>query len=222
MTYTYEYPHPAVTTDIVILTVLDGALKVLLIKRGMEPFKGKWALPGGFAKIDESLDTCAARELEEEAGIKGVYLEQLYTFGGINRDPRERVISVAYYALIPGKNVTLEAGTDADEAEWFAVDDVPELSFDHAEVLGMACKRLAAKMDYSTVGFKLMPDEFTLSYLQDVYEKATDKPRDKRNFRKWVFSLNVIEATGKKYSSGPHRPAMLYRVINPEDVKNIR
>jgi len=222
MTYTYEYPHPAVTTDVVILTVLDGALKVLLIKRGMEPFKGKWALPGGFVKIDESLDTCAARELEEEAGIKGVYLEQLYTFGSLNRDPRERVISVAYYALIPGKNVKLEAGTDADEAEWFAVDDLPSLSFDHSDILNMARKRLAAKMDYSTVGFKLMPDEFTLSYLQDVYEKATDKPRDKRNFRKWVFSLDVIEATGKKYSSGPHRPAMLYRVINPKDVKNIR
>lgn len=172
--------------------------------------------------MDETLDECAARELEEEAGIKDVYLEQLYTFSGVNRDPRERVISAAYYALIPGKDVTLEAGTDAVEAEWFAVDDLPKLSFDHAEILEKAQKRLAAKMDYSTVGLKLMPEEFTLSYLQDVYEKATDKPRDKRNFRKWVFSLNVIEATGKKYSSGPHRPAMLYRVIDREEVKNIR
>ena len=222
MTYTYEYPHPAVTTDIVILTVLDGSLKVLLIKRGMEPFKGQWALPGGFVKIDESVNDCAARELEEEAGISGVYLEQLYTFGSVKRDPRERVISVAYFALIPGENVELKAGTDATEAQWFDVHDLPKLSFDHSEILGVAQQRLAAKMDYSTVGLKLMPEEFTLSHLQDVYEKATDKPRDKRNFRKWIFSLNVIEATGKKFSSGPHRPAMLYRVINPEEVRNIR
>lgn len=222
MAYTYEYPHPAVTTDIVILTVLDGKLKVLLIKRGMEPFKGKWALPGGFVKMDESIDTCAIRELSEEAGISDVYLEQLYTFGRVDRDPRERVISVAYYALIPGDDVELKAGTDADEAAWFAADDLPELSFDHVEILGLAKTRLAAKMDYSTVGLKLMPEEFTLSYLQDVYEKATNKPRDKRNFRKWIFSLDVIESTGKKFSNGPHRPAMLYRVINPEEVKNIR
>ncbi len=222
MAYTYEYPHPAVTTDIVILTVLDGALKVLLIKRGMEPFKGQWALPGGFLKMDESIDTCAMRELEEEAGISDVYLEQLYTFGSVDRDPRERVISVAYYALIPGENVELKAGTDAVEAKWFAVKDLPELSFDHLNIIDIAKSRLAAKMDYSTIGLKLMPEEFTLSYLQDVYEKATDKPRDKRNFRKWIFSLDVIEATGKKYSNGPHRPAMLYRVINPEEVKNIR
>lgn len=222
MAYTYEYPHPAVTTDIVILTVMDGALKVLLIKRGMEPFKGKWALPGGFVKIDESIDTCAVRELSEEAGITGVYLEQLYTFGSVDRDPRERVISVAYYALIPGENVELRAGTDADDAAWFSVADLPKLSFDHSEILNLARARLAAKMDYSTIGLKLMPEEFTLSHLQDVYEKATDKPRDKRNFRKWIFSLDVIEPTGKKFSSGPHRPAMLYRVIKPEEVKNIR
>ena len=222
MTYTYEYPHPAVTTDIVILTVLDGVLKVLLIKRGMDPFKGQWALPGGFVKIDESVDDCAVRELQEEAGISGVYLEQLYTFGNVNRDPRERVISVTYYALIPGDDVELKAGTDATEAQWFDVSDLPSLSFDHGEILGVARERLAAKMDYSTVGLKLMPEEFTLSYLQDVYEKATGKPRDKRNFRKWIFSLDVIEATGKKFSKGPHRPAMLYRVINPEEVRNIR
>lgn len=222
MAYTYEYPHPAVTTDIVIFTVQEGALKVLLIKRGMEPFKGKWALPGGFIKIDESLEEGALRELSEEAGISGVYLEQLYSFGKVDRDPRERVISVAYYALIPADSVELKAGTDADDAAWFSVADLPSLSFDHAEILTFARERLAAKMDYSTVGLKLMPKEFTLSHLQDVYEKATDKPRDKRNFRKWIFSLNVIEATGKKYASGPHRPAMLYRVIAPEKVENIR
>lgn len=222
MTFTYEYPHPAVTTDIVIFTVTDGALKVLLIKRGTDPFKGKWALPGGFIKMEESLDQCAQRELAEETGLTGIYLEQLRSFGAVDRDPRERVISVAYYALIPCDNVVLEAGTDADEAEWFAVDALPPLSFDHSDILSHAQARLAAKMDYSTIGFKLMPKEFTLSHLQDVYEKATNKPRDKRNFRKWVFSLDVIEATGKKFAKGPHRPAMLYRVIDPDKVENIR
>lgn len=172
--------------------------------------------------MDESLDACAIRELSEEAGIRDVYLEQLYTFGKVDRDPRERVISVAYYALIPGENIKLQAGTDAEDAAWFEVSELPEISFDHKEILDFARARLAAKMDYSTVGLKLMPEEFTLSHLQDVYEKATDKPRDKRNFRKWIFSLDVIEATGKKFSKGPHRPAMLYRVIDPAKVENIR
>lgn len=222
MTFTYEYPHPAVTTDIVIFTVRDKSLQVLLIKRGLDPFKGKWALPGGFLKMDESLDTCASRELAEEAGLEDVYLEQLYTFGTVDRDPRERVVSVSYFALIPSDNVTLNAGTDAEDAAWFKVDELPELSFDHDKIIQMARSRLAAKMDYSTVGLKLMPKEFTLSHLQEVYEQATDKPRDKRNFRKWIFSLDVIEQTGKKYAKGPHRPAMLYRVIDPNKVENIR
>lgn len=222
MTFTYEYPHPAVTTDIVIFTVRDKSLQVLLIKRGMDPFKGKWALPGGFMKMDESLDMCASRELVEETGLSDVYLEQLYSFGAIDRDPRERVVSVAYFALIPSDGVTLAAGTDADDAAWFPINEIPELSFDHAEILQVARKRLAAKMDYSTVGLKLMPTEFTLSHLQEVYEQATDKLRDKRNFRKWIFSLDVIEATGKKFAKGPHRPAMLYRVIDPDKVENIR
>lgn len=222
MTFTYEYPHPAVTTDIVIFTVRDKSLQVLLIKRGLDPFKGKWALPGGFLKMDESLDTCASRELAEEAGLEDVYLEQLYTFGTVDRDPRERVVSVSYFALIPSDNVTLNAGTDAEDAAWFKVDELPELSFDHDKIIQMARSRLAAKMDYSTVGLKLMPKEFTLSHLQEVYEQATDKPRDKRNFRKWIFSLDVIEQTGKKYAKGPHRPAMLYRVIDPDKVENIR
>lgn len=222
MTFTYEYPHPAVTTDIVIFTVRDKSLQVLLIKRALDPFKGKWALPGGFLKMDESLDTCASRELAEEAGLEDVYLEQLYTFGTVDRDPRERVVSVSYFALIPSDNVTLNAGTDAEDAAWFKVDELPELSFDHDKIIQMACSRLAAKMDYSTVGLKLMPKEFTLSHLQEVYEQATDKPRDKRNFRKWIFSLDVIEQTGKKYAKGPHRPAMLYRVIDPNKVENIR
>lgn len=222
MTYTYEYPHPAVTTDIVIFTVRDAKLHVLLIKRGMEPFKGSWALPGGFVRMEESLEDCAKRELKEETGLQDVYLEQLYTFGTPDRDPRERVISVSYYTLTPSENLELKAGTDASEAQWFVIDDLPALAFDHASILDTARKRLAAKMEYSTIGLQFMPEEFTLSQLQTVYEQAIGKELDKRNFRKWILSLNLIEETGKKFSRGAHRPAMLYRIIDPSSVKIIR
>ena len=222
MTYTYEYPHPAVTTDIVIFTVRDAKLNLLLIKRGMDPFKGSWALPGGFVRMEESLDECAKRELEEETGLSGVYLEQLYTFGRTDRDPRERVISVTYYTLTPSETMELSAGTDAEEAQWFPVDKLPELGFDHQEIIRVAQERLSAKMEYSTIGLQFMPEEFTLSQLQTVYEQAIGRELDKRNFRKWMLSLNLIEETGKKYSRGAHRPAMLYRIIDPTSVKIIR
>lgn len=222
MKYCYDYPHPAVTTDIVIFTVIDDALKVLLIKRRDEPFKDHWAIPGGFLDMDENLDECAQRELEEETGIRDVYLEQLYTYGDVDRDPRERVISVAYYALISREGQHIQAGDDAAEAEWFDVDDLPKLAFDHARVMEMAIERLAAKMDYSTIGFQLMPNEFTLSKLMRVYELAGRKPHDKRNFRKWVLSLDLIEETGEKKADGAYRPAMLYRVKDKSKVEIIR
>lgn len=222
MTYTYEYPHPAVTTDIVIFTVRDAKLNLLLIKRGTTPFKGSWALPGGFVRIQESLDECAKRELKEETGLTDVYLEQLYTFGRPDRDPRERVISVAYYTLTPSENMELQAGTDADEAAWFPIDKLPDLAFDHAEIIKLARSRLSAKMEYSTIGLQFMPEEFTLSQLQTVYEQAISRELDKRNFRKWILSMNLIEETGKKFSKGAHRPAMLFRIIDPKSVKIIR
>jgi len=222
MTYTYEYPHPAVTTDIVIFTILDNALKVLLVKRGGEPFKGQWALPGGFLRMDESIDACARRELREETGVRDVYLEQLYTFGDVGRDPRERVLSVAYYALISSTEQKLQAGDDAAEADWYDVETLPNLAFDHADILAAAKDRLAAKMAYSTVGLQLMPDEFTLSSLMRVYELAGGKILDKRNFRKWILGLGLLEETGKKWSEGPHRPAMLYRVRDKSRVDIIR
>lgn len=222
MSYSYQYPHPAVTTDIVIFTVKDGELNLLLIQRAEDPFKGCWAMPGGFLQMDEDLDRCAARELEEETGLKNVYLEQLYTFGTVARDPRERVISVAYYALIPSDCVTLKAGSDAAAARWFPLSDLPDLAFDHADMLGVAQERLAAKMDYSTIGLQLMPEIFTLSQLQAIYQVASGRERDKRNFRKWVLSLDLLEETGEKFADGPHRPAMLYRVRNPENVAIIK
>jgi 8-oxo-dGTP diphosphatase len=212
MSYTYAYPHPAVTTDIVVFTVENETLRVLLIRRKLEPFKGQWALPGGFVGIDESVDACAARELEEETGVTDVFLEQLYTFGDPGRDPRERVISVAYFALMPLDGVVLKSGSDAEEAMWFDADDLPELAFDHAKILAAARERLTAKMDYSTVGLMFMPGDFTLSEVQSLYETVSGHARDKRNFRKWLLGLDLLEETGEKRAEGAHRPAMLYRL----------
>ena len=220
--YQYEYPHPAVTTDIVIFTIRDGRLKLLLIRRGAEPFKGKWALPGGFVGIGEGLEEGARRELEEETGVSGVYLEQLHTFGRPDRDPRERVITVAYYALIPSDKMEIRAATDAEAVGWFALDELPELAFDHAKILTMARDRLVAKLDYSTIAFQFMPARFTLSELQRVYEIILGQEIDKRNFRKWVLALEQIEETGKQRREGAHRPAMLYRVREPGEVKIIK
>ncbi|MDH5178302.1 MAG: NUDIX hydrolase [Gammaproteobacteria bacterium] len=220
--FQYKYPHPAVTTDIVIFTIRDNQLKLLLIMRAGEPFKGKWALPGGFVTMDESLDEGARRELEEETGVSGVYLEQLYTFGAVDRDPRERVITVAYYALIPSDKIRLQAATDAEAVGWFSMDALPELAFDHQQIVAMAQQRLAAKLDYSTIAFQFMPEEFTLSELQLVYEIILQEEMDRRNFRKWVLALEQIEETGNERREGAHRPAKLYRVIHPNKVEIIK
>lgn len=144
--YQYEYPHPAVTTDIVIFSLRDNQLKLLLIRRKDEPFKGKWALPGGFVEMGESLEQCALRELEEETGVSDVQLEQLYTFGDPGRDPRERVITVAYFALIPSERIHARAGSDAESVGWFALDALPELAFDHQRIIEMAHQRLRDRL----------------------------------------------------------------------------
>jgi len=220
--YSYEYPHPAVTTDVVIFTIRENTLKLLLIKRGGEPYQGKWALPGGFVNLDEDLEAGARRELEEETGVSGVYLEQLYTFGHPERDPRERVITVAYYALIPSDKVQLRAATDAEAVGWFGLNELPELAFDHRDILAMAHQRLSAKLDYSTIAFQFMADMFTLSELQQVYEIILQEEIDKRNFRKWVLAMERIEETGEERRDGPHRPAKLYRVKDPGKVEIIK
>lgn len=222
MNYTYEYPHPAVTTDIVVFTVQENALKLLLIQRKYDPFKGRWALPGGFVEIDEDLETGAARELEEETGLKDIYLEQLATFGAPDRDPRERIISVAYFALVPSGKLVLTAGSDASDAAWFDVSSLKRLAFDHAEIIKTARTRLTDKLEYSTIGLMFMPDEFTLSEVQTLYEIIGGQERDKRNFRKWLLSLDAIEETGQKKAEGAHRPAMLYRRKGKRDVKIVR
>jgi len=208
--YRYDYPHPAVTTDIVIFTLEENELKVLLIERSNEPYKGRWALPGGFVDIDEDLESAALRELREETGVTGIYLEQLYTFGKPNRDPRERVISVAYYALVPIDKLHIKPDSDASKAEWHACSSLPDLAFDHPQIVNLARDRLAAKMDYSTIALHFMPDKFTLSELQRVYETIKGTPLDKRNFRKRVLTFNGINDTGEKRRDGKHRPARLY------------
>src|SRR5436309_9622995 len=170
MPHTYKYPRPALTVDCVVFGFDEGELKILLIERGLEPFKGRWALPGGFVRVDETLEEAARRELAEEAGLRNVFLEQLYTFGSLHRDPRERVVSVAYYALVKLSDHRAKAATDAADAEWFAISKVPKLAFDHANILKTAIERLKNKVRYQPIGFELLPAKFTLSQLQHLYE----------------------------------------------------
>ena len=220
--FCYDYPHPAVTTDIALFTIREERLAVLLIRRRAAPFQGCWALPGGFVEMNECLEDCALRELAEETGVTGVYLEQLYTFGKPDRDPRERIISVTYYALAPSEILSPVAGSDAAEVAWFAMDALPELAFDHREVIALAQQRLRAKLDYSTVAFGFMQQEFTLGELQKVYETIRGEALDKRNFRKHILALDLISETGTSRRVGSHRPAKLYRVLHPGAVLYIK
>ena len=210
MNYTYEYPRPAVTVDLVIFTIAENDLQVLLIRRGGEPFKNCWALPGGFVEIDESLEKAAARELKEEVGVTKVYLEQLYTFGDPKRDPRGRVISVSYFALVDAESQRIRAASDAAEAEWHSVFNPPKLAFDHKKILDYAVWRLRNKIEWTTVGYELLPKKFTLSELQRVYEIILQKPVDKRNFRKKILAQGQIRELNETRSDGAHRPAKLY------------
>lgn len=209
--YCYAQPHPAVTTDIVVFTIVDHTLSALLIERRNEPFKGHWALPGGFVDMDEDLETGALRELREETGVDNVYLEQLFTFGAKNRDPRERVITVAYFALVPRHLVAPHAGSDATRLAWHPIDNLPALAFDHREIIRVAQERVSAKTRYSTVALQFLPEHFTLTELQQVYEVLRQESLDKRNFRKWVLALDCLEETGNFRRQGQHRPAKLYR-----------
>jgi 8-oxo-dGTP diphosphatase len=205
-----DYPRPSVTVDVIIFTLGGSVLQVLLIQRGNPPFEEMWAIPGGFVGIDESLEGAAIRELEEETGVQDVYLEQLYTFGDPGRDPRGRVITVAYFALVPADAVQPHAGHDAADARWWSVYDLPPLAFDHEDILAYALQRLRYKLEYTAVGFELLPEVFTLSELQAAYEIILGEQLDKRNFRRKILSADVIEETGE-YRAGEGRPAKLYR-----------
>jgi 8-oxo-dGTP diphosphatase len=218
LAYTYDYPHPAVTVDIVIFTIEGDDLKVLLIQRDRAPFASLWALPGGFVEMDESLRRAAWRELREETGVHAAFLEQLGAFGHPDRDPRERVISVAYYALIPLDRLEIQAASDARDARLFSTKALPDLAFDHAKIVRRAHQRLKDKLDDALVPLQLAPQSFTLSELQHVFELILGSSLDKRNFRKKIQALNLVEATGDEKRTGPHRPAKLYRVKDPSDV----
>ncbi|HQY91484.1 MAG: NUDIX domain-containing protein [Caldilinea sp.] len=211
--YQYDYPRPAVTVDIILFVFQEDQLRVLLIKRANDPFKAKWALPGGFIGENEDLYDAALRELKEETNVSNVYLEQLYTVGKPDRDPRTRVITVAYFALLSAEEVAqqeVHGASDAGEARWWDIYDLPELAFDHQAILDYALQRLRWKLEWTALGFLLLPSEFTLSELQRVYETILHEPLDKRNFRRKVLAAGVIEPTGNM-RAGDHRPARLYR-----------
>ena len=215
---TEKYERPSVTVDVLVFTIVGDELKILLVKRAAWPYENFWALPGGFVQMNESLEQAAIRELREETGVSDVYLEQLYTFGDPGRDPRTRVITVAYIVLITADALELKAGSDAGEAQWFPVKKIPALAFDHQKIVEYGLNRLRSKLEYSNISYRLLSTEFRLSELQKVYEVILDRQLDKRNFRKKILSLGLLEATGEKEISGAHRPAMLYRFNKKEIV----
>ncbi len=209
--FCYKYPRPALTTDCVIFGLDNEDLKILLIKRGSEPFRGKWALPGGFIDPNESIEAAARRELFEETNLSDAFLEQLYTFGEVGRDPRERVISIAYFALVNIVDHEIKGASDADDAAWFPIHDIPSLAFDHEEIIRMAIKRLKGKVRYQPIGFQLLPEKFTLSQLQQLYEVILEKKLDKRNFRKKILQMNLLDETDEIQKDVAHRAARLYQ-----------
>lgn len=211
MSFKYEYERPALTTDCVVFGLDENDLKILLIQRDIEPFEGEWALPGGFIRVGESVDDCARRELEEETGLKNIFLEQLYSFGAPDRDPREHVVTVAYYALVNLIEHAPQAATDARNAAWFALDDLPSLAFDHNKILDAALDRLKGKVRYQPIGFELLPEKFTLTQLQRLYEIILENKIDKRNFRKKVIKLDILIETDEVEQDVAHRAARLYR-----------
>lgn len=207
--YCYKYPRPSVTADCVIFGFDGVAIKVLLIQRGVEPFKGKWAFPGGFMKLDETAEECAKRELEEETGLKNVSVEQFYTFSEVNRDPRERIITVAHYALV--KLSEVRGGDDAASAKWFALNEVPCLAFDHDRILRMALSRLKERICFEPVGFELLPDVFTMTELQNLYEAILEVKFDRRNFYNKMLKLGILTEAEPRPANASRRMPSKYR-----------
>jgi 8-oxo-dGTP diphosphatase len=211
MAFSYEYQRPALTVDCVVFGFDGEALKLLLIERALEPFKGSWALPGGFVRVDEDLEAAARRELQEETGITEVVLEQFQTFGAIRRDPRERVVSVAYVALTRLEDHRPRASTDARQAVWFPSHELPRLAFDHEEIIRRAMDRLRTRVRLEPVGFQLLPAKFTLTQLQLLYEAILARSLDTRNFRKRVLAMGLVAILKKEFQRGRQRPAQLFR-----------
>ena len=200
MSFTYKYPHPAVTTDCVILTFHEDRLKLLLIRRGVEPYKGQWALPGGFIKMNESAEECARRELREETGVTGCKIKQFHTFSAPSRDPRERVITIAFYALMKWQKAT--GADDAEFADWIPLDQLPPLAFDHADIIRHAIEAIKRDIFFEPVGFELLNDVFSMPELQKVYEAILGREFDRRNFAKKMKHLDILE----EVTSSPAEP----------------
>ena len=207
--FCYKYPHPAVTADCVIFGFDGVGIKVLLIQRGIEPYKGKWAFPGGFMNIDETIEECAKRELEEETGLKASSVEQFYTFTDVNRDPRERVITVAHYALVRLSEV--KGGDDAMSAKWFAMNEIPSLAFDHDRILHMAVNRLKERICFEPIGFELLPEIFTMSALQNLYESILEVKFDRRNFYNKMLKLGILSEAEARPKDASRRTPTKYR-----------
>ncbi len=209
--FAYQYPHPAVTTDCLVFGLDARDLTVLLIQRDLDPYAGAWALPGGFVRIDEDLESAARRELEEETGVRDLYLEQLAAFGAPERDPRERVITIAYLAIVNLFEHPVAAATDARSAGWFALDELPRLAFDHEQILEAALGRLRAKLRDEPIAFEFLPEKFTLRQVQSLYEAILGEPLDKRNFRKKLHATGLIVPTDEVEMDVAHRAAQLHR-----------
>lgn len=209
LNYCYKYPHPAVTTDCVIFGFDGVSIKVLLVERGIEPYKGMWAFPGGFMKMDETAEECARRELEEETGLKSASVEQFHTFTSVNRDPRERVITVAHYALVRLSEV--KGGDDAASAKWFSHDEIPSLAFDHDHILRLALKVLKERICFEPIGFELLPEVFTMTELQNLYEAILEVKFDRRNFYNKMLKLGILVEAEPRPKSAPSRIPTKYR-----------
>lgn len=217
--YCYKYPHPAVTTDCVIFGFNGERLQVLLIERGIEPYKGRWAFPGGFLKMDETAEEGALRELKEETGLENAYIQQLHTFSDPNRDPRERVITIAYYALVRIQEV--KGGDDAASARWFLLDEIPPLAFDHDYILRMATQRLREQIHFQPIGFELLPEKFTIKELQSLYEAILGINFDRRNFAKKMLHLEILTELDETIWPTPKREAKLYK-FNSEKYEELK
>ncbi len=217
----FPNPHIKLTVDAIVFGYNAGKISILLIQRKYEPFKGQWAIPGGFVLEDESLEEAVHRELKEETGVSINYLEQLYTFGAVDRDPRGRVVSVAYFGLIHPDGHTLEASTDAEVAQWFDIDELPALSFDHKHILEVTITRLKGKITYEPIGFELLETKFPFSDLEKLYTTLLGRPVDRRNFRKKINNLNILDELDEKISLGAGRPASLFR-FNEERYKQLQ
>lgn len=205
-------PHINLSVDAVVFGYdASEGLSILLIKRKGNPFKGSWAMPGGLVKENENLESAVHRELKEETGIEVNYLEQLYTFGKLKRDPRNRVVTVAYYGLVRQSNFELYASTDAEDAQWFNINGLPKLAFDHGKIADVAIQRLRAKISYQPIGFELLDEKFPFSDLHRLYETLKGHSIDRRNFKKKFLQLKILEELAEKRSEGKGRPGSLFK-----------